>query len=178
MTPKIVPEYLQLTKQWKKEYGENTVVLMQVGAFFEIYALEISKGEYTGSNIADVHRITDLLIAHKAGQHPIDDKKIVMAGFQLPQLDKYVKKLQDNDYTCVIYTQQGTGKNAPRSLHEIISPGTYFSDDTQSMSNTIMCLWFQHVKASKLTRETLVIGCATIDIFTGKTTIFEINIPY
>ena len=27
----IVKEYLDLTKKWKGEYGENTLVLMQVG---------------------------------------------------------------------------------------------------------------------------------------------------
>jgi len=178
MAPTVVPEYLKLTKKYKEDYGENTVVFMQVGSFFEVYGLEVSKGEYVGSNIADVHRITDLIIAHKAGQHPIDGKAIVMSGFQLPQLEKYVKKMQECDYTCVIYTQDGGGKNAPRIFSEIISPGTFFSEDTQTLSNTIMCIWFQHIKANKFARETLIIGCATIDILTGKTTIFEINIPY
>ena len=36
----IVDEYLEYTKKWKKEYGEKTIVLMQVGSFFEVYALK------------------------------------------------------------------------------------------------------------------------------------------
>jgi len=45
MAPTVVPEYLKLTKKYKEEYGENTVVFMQVGSFFEVYGLEVSKGE-------------------------------------------------------------------------------------------------------------------------------------
>ena len=35
----IVKEYLDYTEKWKKEYGEKTLVLMQVGSFFESYGL-------------------------------------------------------------------------------------------------------------------------------------------
>jgi len=33
----LVKEYFELTKKYKIEYGKNTLVLMQVGAFFEVY---------------------------------------------------------------------------------------------------------------------------------------------
>ena len=35
----LVENYLSYTKKWKQEYGEETIVLMQVGSFFEVYAL-------------------------------------------------------------------------------------------------------------------------------------------
>jgi hypothetical protein len=35
----IVKEYLDYTEKWKNEYGEKTLVLMQVGSFFEAYGL-------------------------------------------------------------------------------------------------------------------------------------------
>ena len=33
----LVEEYFELTNKYKAIYGENTIVLMQVGAFFEVY---------------------------------------------------------------------------------------------------------------------------------------------
>jgi len=37
----IVEEYISLTAKWKAEYGENTVVLMQVGKFLKCMDLWI-----------------------------------------------------------------------------------------------------------------------------------------
>ena len=61
----IVQDYISYTEKWKNEYGNNTVVLMQVGSFFEIYGLRDKDGVITGSNIEDVASKCDLLIAKK-----------------------------------------------------------------------------------------------------------------
>ena len=34
----LIKEYFELTKKFQDEYGENTILLMQVGSFFEVYA--------------------------------------------------------------------------------------------------------------------------------------------
>jgi DNA mismatch repair protein MutS len=47
----IVEEYLELTKKHKKEYGEKTLVLMQVGSFFEAYGLMDKDNNIYGSDI-------------------------------------------------------------------------------------------------------------------------------
>lgn len=36
----LINDYFLKTKQHGEEYGENTIVLMQVGAFFEVYGLK------------------------------------------------------------------------------------------------------------------------------------------
>ena len=36
----IVDDYLKLTQDYKKTYGEKTLILMQVGSFFEVYGLK------------------------------------------------------------------------------------------------------------------------------------------
>jgi len=33
----LIENYFKLTKKYQKEYGEYTVLLMQVGSFFEMY---------------------------------------------------------------------------------------------------------------------------------------------
>ena len=36
----ILSDYYKYTSDYKKEYGENTVVFMQVGSFYEIYGIK------------------------------------------------------------------------------------------------------------------------------------------
>ena len=33
-------EYFNLSKEYEEKYGKNTVVLMQVGSFFEVYGVK------------------------------------------------------------------------------------------------------------------------------------------
>ena len=50
----IVEDYILITGDAQQEYGENTVLLMQVGSFFEIYGLRDAKGNITGSKIRPI----------------------------------------------------------------------------------------------------------------------------
>lgn len=87
----IVQEYIDLTLKWKREYGEKTLVLMQVGSFFEAYGFISENGDIYGSNIVEFANIGDMHISKK--NVCVGNKKVVMAGFGLPQLEKYVKKI-------------------------------------------------------------------------------------
>ena len=52
----IVQDYLDLTKKYQAEYGAKTIVLMEVGSFYEVYALIKPDGTYMGSHIEDFAR--------------------------------------------------------------------------------------------------------------------------
>ena len=99
---------------------------MQVGAFYEVYALLNEDGTYTGSEIANVSRICDLAIANKTGSD-INGKPVKMAGFQTYLIDKFSKKLLDAGYTIPVINQDQPAANSTRSLYCILSPGTTFS---------------------------------------------------
>ena len=172
----IVQEYLNYTEKWKKEYGEKTLVLMQVGSFFESYGLLDRHNNIYGSEIVEFANINDMITARK--NICVGTAKVVMAGFGLPQLEKYIKKMQDNGYTIVVYTQDTQAKNTTRSLHTIFSPGTYFSNDTKELSNNITCIWIHYSAASIITNEQITIGVSNIDIYTGKASIFEFTKEY
>lgn len=172
----VVQDYLKYTKKWKKEYGEKTLVLMQVGSFFEVYGLKEEDGSISGSNIVDFSETCDMLIANKSQK--IEGKPVQMAGFGVSQIDKYIKKLQDAGYTIAIYTQDMQTKNTTRSLSEIISPGTYFSTDTKELSNNIMCVWLYKSPVSKYSASLMHIGIANIDNFTGKSSITQFQREY
>ena len=173
----IVKDYLDLTEKWINEYGERTLVLMQVGSFFEAYGLLDDNNNIQGSNIVDFAEINDMAISRK--NICVGKSKVVMAGFGLPQLDKYIKKLQEHGYTIVVYVQDSQSKNTTRSLNGIYSPGTYFSNESKELTNNIICIWINY-SSNKIIGigEQINIGISNIDIFTGKTSLFEFTMPY
>jgi DNA mismatch repair protein MutS len=176
----LIKEYFALTDKYTAEYGPNTVVLLQVGAFFEVYGQIITPADgstgvtCTGSRIDDFCMICELAKANKTAG-------FLMAGFRDYGLDKYLKKLQDAGYTAVVYVQDGIKTPPVRILQGIYSPGTYFSTDivpgsghsggngssSAALSNNIACIWIEKIS------RTLIMGMTNIDVYTGRATIFE-----
>ena len=162
----LIKDYFLKTEELKNKYGDKSVVLMQVGSFYEIYGIK-NKGNIVGSCIRDITNICEIDIADK--KQCIGKDNIVMAGFGTRDyiLEKYLKKIQSHNYTVAVYDQQTEAGIITRTLSNIYSPGTYFSNDSVKISNNITCIWCQ--KSSK----SIIIGISNIDIFTGKSSIFE-----
>ena len=172
----LINKYFEDTKKYKLSHGEKTIILIQVGSFFECYAIVESDGSYVGSNIVDFSRICDMSIARK--NSCVGDKNVVMAGFGLSQLEKYVKRLLEHGYTVPIITQNIQAKNE-RSLACIYSPGMHFNDETDNLTNNTICIWLNVSKANSVIKQSLLtIGLSIIDILTGKLINFEYTIPY
>ena len=171
----LTNEYFRLTLDYQTKYGAKTILLMQVGAFFEMY------GTKTDASIMfDVCELCQLNTSDKricVG----NGETIFMAGFRDYSLDKYVPRITDGGYTAVVYVQS---KNDPkdRNLLAIYSPGTYISYETDSspqITNHVMCVWFDRVKNLRGgAKDTLVCGVAVANIFTGQSHMFEYETPY
>ena len=181
-TNKITKYYFDLTKEYSGKYGEKTIVLLQVGAFFEVYALKDEAGNISESQIEDFCNICQLNIADKKLSY--GSKQVLMAGFRDYVLDKNLQKITDGGYTAIVYVQEKDEKNIKRVLHGIYSAGTYISCETDSspqLTNNIMCIWLDTYKPldknnqitfSKM-RNTIIYGVSTVNVFTGKSTLFE-----
>jgi DNA mismatch repair protein MutS len=180
----LIKDYLDKTKKYVEEFGEFTIMLIQNGAFFEVYGLKDDNDEIHGCKLSEFSKICDLNIVDKkaAGDKNvlINGLKVVNAGFKDHLLDKYVKKLQDNGYTVVVYEQDEQCQNTTRSLTGIYSPGTYFSNEPDKITNKTCCIWIELVKtAFKKQNETKVyVGASVIDVYTGTTSITEFSEIY
>jgi DNA mismatch repair protein MutS len=174
----LIKEYFELTKKYQDEYGENTILLMQVGSFFEVYAKNNKKtNTITGSQINAFSQICELNVVEKNVCVGTDD--ILMAGFKDIMIEKYIKKIQDAGFTVVVYTQDEAAKNTTRSCAGIFSPGTYFSNESQNLTNNITCIWVDLIENKVFMKgKYVVVGIANIDIFTGKTSIFQFKEAY
>ena len=170
----ITDEYFTLSQDYIAKYGKRTIVLLQVGAFFEVYGFKCQKtGEITKSNIVEFSQICQLNISEKSTQN------IVMAGFRDYTLEKYLQRLSENEYTTVVYVQEKDGKNISRKLDTIYSPGTYISPENDilpQVSNHIMCIWIE--RYTRRAKTGLICGLATANIFTGESHMFEYETQY
>ena len=182
----LADEYFNYTKKYRASHGEKTLVLMQVGSFFECYAMLEPDGSYSGSHIQEFAIINDMSIAKK--NICVGKNEIVMAGFGLGQLEKYVKKMLTHGYTVVVYSQDIQSKNTTRSLACIYSPGTFFNNNetidnennyNQNLSNNTICIWLHVSNANQVIKEsTITIGISLIDILTGKLINYEYSNHY
>ena len=182
----IYSDYFRYTKEYQERYGKNTIVLLQVGAFFEIYGLKNQKtGEINDQHslIVSLAEVCQLNISEKKANYN-KDQQIVMAGFRDYTLDKYLQKLTDYGFTVPVFIQEKEGRTVTRKLDRVYSAGTYVSCDTDGspkITNNIMCIWMESFKpvattastTSQKTRNTIVYGVAVINIFTGKSYIFQ-----
>lgn len=179
----IYEEYFRLTREYKTKYGSKTIVLMQVGAFFEVYGLKRpTTGEVYGSCITELSEICQLNVSEKKALY--DNSQILMAGFRDYTIDKYLTKLVDYGYTLPVFVQEKVGKIVKRNLDQVYSPGTIISCETDAspnMTNNIMCIWMElhkpFGKKSQVmqsnTRENIIYGVSVVNIFTGKSSIFQ-----
>ena len=173
----LIQEFFDLTDKYRKEYGEKTILLIQVGSFFEVYGLKGPEKQITGSNILSFSEICELNVVDK--NVCVGKNAVVMAGFKDIMIEKYIKKIQDAGFTAVVYTQDEAMKGTTRSLAGIFSPGTYFSEENNRLSNNTICIWIERIQNQKLLKGNhVVVGMANIDIYTGKTAMFQYKETY
>lgn len=170
----IFAEYFSLTKEYQEKYGKNTILLMQVGAFFEVYGLKTKEEQIIESEILNFSQICQLNISEKKITYK--SQQVLMAGFRDYSLDKYIQKITENGFSAVVYVQEKNEKNTKRIFHSVYSAGTFISYDTDSspqITNNIMCIWLEKTKSILNKQPQIIVGISTVNIFTGKSYMFE-----
>lgn len=177
----IHDEYFKYTKEYQTKYGNKVVVLLQVGAFFEVYGVRDNDTKIvSGSLIQEFSEICQLVMTEKKMNYKTG--QIMMSGFRDYSIDKYLPKLTDAGYSVPVFIQEKTGKDIIRKLDRVYSAGTFLTSETDSspvIMNNIMCIWLDlHKPFSGKTRETVVYGVSVINIFTGKSSMFQYETPF
>ena len=164
----ILNSYINYRNEYIEKYGENTVVLMEVGSFFEIYAVindEISVGEKNIYNICQ--NILGIAVTKRNKKiEKVSYDNYLQAGVPSFGLKKYTDILLNNHYTIVIVGQTTSPPNPERGVTEILSPGTCINDYNNNDSNFFMSIYLEKFD-SKL-KDTISVGISIIDLTTGK----------
>ena len=167
-------DYFRYTLDAIEEHGENTIVWMQVGSFYEMY-LKYNKltKEYVGSKLLEIVELCNGELGEKK-EYGINTE-ILMWGFPDTCGEEYKDKIVKHGYNIVIYDQV-KNKNIviKRELTETITPGTYISQfENDRPSNNLTCLIIKKYKDIQSKTDKFVVGYSNINVFTGRSYLFE-----
>jgi DNA mismatch repair protein MutS len=177
--PKTIYEkYLDHTTNYKQQYGEKTIVLMMVGSFYEVYGLKSALGDVSGSEIIAFSQVCQMNVSEKK-KVSVNGNTVLMAGFPEYTLERYLQKLSEAGFTSVVIIQDEEnsvhGDKKKHIVHSIHSAGTFIPYDVEQpkLSNNIMCVWLSSYNSLVKSKAQIVYGVSIINIFTGKSFIFE-----
>jgi DNA mismatch repair protein MutS len=172
----LIDDYLELQEKYEKKYGERTIVLMEVGGFFEIYGIvyEEKENRTNRGRIYEIAELTNLNVSKKNDKFsPVSDKNPLMAGFPSHSFDKWKDILLRNGYTIIKIEQEHIPgfKEPQRKITEIISPS--LNMDTNNYTNHMMSIYLENIRDHKTGKELMFVGLSTVDITTGESYVYE-----
>ncbi len=161
--------YFQLQALCEAKYGFDTLVIIEVGSFFEVY--EVNNEEMKIGKAKEVAEFLNIQLTRKnktilenSLQNPL------LAGVPTVSIERYLSRLvQSKKYTIVLVRQQGVVPHIRRYISNIISPGTNFDYIAEASENYIASLLIDQ------NHGVYSVGYAAIDVGTGKTLINEIH---
>jgi DNA mismatch repair protein MutS len=165
----IYDEYEKYIREYQQKYGENTIVLLQVGSFYEIYSIN--------NGLIDLKEIGEILgiqVTRKNKQiTEISKKNCLMAGFPEHALGKFMNILLENNYTVVVVSQVSPPPKPRREVTDIKSPGTRIDEILSFENNFLMSIYFEETQDYRSHKYILSIGVSYIDLSTGKSYVYE-----
>ena len=158
----IYDDYINYCKEYTEKYGKKTVVFMQIGDFFELYAV-INDTEKEGCDIYTVCDMCNIQVSKKnKGVLENSRSNPLMAGFPLSAISKFIQIVVSNEYTAVLIRQTTPPPNPKREVTEVISPSTSLSVTQKDGLYLMVVYW-----------DNLNIGIGIVDLTTGKSWIYE-----
>ena len=170
---KIVEEYIQYQNKYQDRFGEKSVVLMEVGSFFELYGIDNETLQW--GNIREVCDVLNITVTRKNKQIVHNSKENpLMAGFPNYCVHKFINMLLKKDYTVVLVEQDSHGiPNPGREVTNIYSPGTNIDFYNSYDSNHIFAIYLEQCYSHKYHAEVTMIGISIIDVTTCHNYIYE-----
>ena len=173
----VIEQYLEILEEHQKKYGNNVVVFMQIGDFYEIYGVELPDGTFKGT-LRQVAELCNISVTRKSVcVFKNKENKAYMAGFPLYVIDKFTNIMVDTyGWQVVQIDQDSKEKNTTRSIVGVYSPGTNLS--SQQDTNNLVSIYIEKTTSRRNKRlkgdnSTLICGMSCIDVLTGENCIYE-----
>ncbi|MFK5977200.1 MAG: DNA mismatch repair protein [Sulfurovum sp.] len=165
----ITQIYFDLQLHFEEKYGNDTIILIEIGSFFELY--EVNNDTLKVGKAKEIAEFLNIQLTRK--NKAILENSLsnpLLAGVPSISLDRYLSRLIAlKKYTIVIVKQKGEVPNIKRFVANIISPGTNFEYLSEPSANHIVSLVIEENMGI------YSVGYAGIDVSTGKTLCNEIN---
>ena len=161
--------YFDLQRHFETKYGEDTLILMEIGSFFELY--EVNNDTLKIGKAKEIAQLLNIQLTRK--NKTILENSIhnpLLAGVPSISLERYLSRLIAlKKYTIVIIKQKGQPPHIKRYVANIISPGTNFEYLSEPTENNIVSLLIDENTGI------YSVGYAAIDVTTGKSICNEIH---
>ena len=171
----LIDDYLKEQSHFSNKYGERTIVLMQVGHFYECYGVDNLEEQSNSANLYRLSDILDIQLTRKNKNIKESSRKNpLMIGVNIYSIDKYIQMLLNNNYTSILIEQVSDPPYVERKVTNIYSPGTNVQYNLRGQTNNLMCVYIESNKSLHSASDTMCIGISTIDLSTGKNIVYEL----
>jgi len=163
----LTQTYFQLQRFFEDKYGNDTVVFMEIGTFFEVY--EVNNDDDQVGKAKEIAELLNIQLTKK-NKNIIEnsDKNPLLAGVPAISFERYLNRLiAEQKYTVIIVKQKGSPPKISRYISQIVSPGTNFEHIVDNDDNYIVSLLIDKYK------DIYTVGYSAIDVTTGKTWLYE-----
>lgn len=168
----LIEQYFELQEEFEKKFGPNTIIMMQVGDFFEFYGVDNKE-----MKIGDMNRLSEItnLTLSRRNKNILENSRenAQMCGFPQASLKKYLNILLQHNYTVVLIEQTADHANTTREITAIHSPGTYIDEVQNADPNNIMSIYIEDDICYKTGQATYLVGLSSIDLSTGECTVYQ-----
>ena len=161
--------YFELQKHFENKYGKDTIILMEIGSFFELY--EVNNDELKIGKAKEIAQLLNIQLTRK-NKTIVENsiKNPLLAGVPTVSIERYLARLIDaKKYTIVMVKQKGLPPKVQRYVSNVISPGTNFEYQTEAIESNLVSLTIDENQGI------YSVGYAAIDVTTGKTIVNEMH---
>ncbi|HIP51156.1 MAG TPA: MutS family DNA mismatch repair protein [Campylobacterales bacterium] len=161
--------YFELQTHFESKYGNDALVFMEIGTFFEIY--EVNNDELKIGKAKEIAELLNIQLTRK--NKTILENSVrnpLLAGVPVISIERYLARLINTQkYTIIMVKQKGVMPNVQRYVSNVISPGTNFEYQTESVETNLVSLTIDENQGI------FSAGYAAIDVTTGKTIVNEMH---
>jgi DNA mismatch repair protein MutS len=159
--------YFDLQRYFEDKYGDDTVVFMEIGTFYEVY--EVNNDDEQIGKAKEIAELLNIQLTKK-NKNIIEnsDKNPLLAGVPAISFERYLSRLiSEQKYTVIVVKQKGNPPKISRYISQIVSPGTNFDHIVDNDDNYIVSILVDKYK------DIYTVGYSAIDVTTGKTWLYE-----
>jgi DNA mismatch repair protein MutS len=169
----LTQTYFDLQRYFEEKYGNDTVIFMEIGTFFEVY--EVNNDDEQIGKAKEIAELLNIQLTKK-NKNIIEnsDKNPLLAGVPAVSFERYLNRLiSEQKYTVIVVKQstasleKGNPPKISRYIAQIVSPGTNFDHIVDNDDNYIVSLLVDKH------RDIYNVGYSAIDVTTGKTWLYE-----
>lgn len=165
----LIEQYFDIQQLAESYFGEDTVVCIEIGSFFEIYGIDTPE-EKIGKP-KEIAELLNVQLTRKNKTIPENSlKNPLLAGFPTAAYERYTTRMiQENRYTIIFIRQSGTPPHITRFVDRIISPGINFDFALDHQKTCTTSLLFS------IHNGVYSIGYAAMEVTTGSLSAAELQ---